>query len=74
MRGPRWRWLALGLGPLATLVLHRLGRVLHRLVERVLRVIRGLGPQHRGGGRGSGSVGEALSGPLALYFATLMVC
>ena len=41
-------------GPAGDVVLHRLGRVLHRLVERVFRVVRGMGPQHRWRRRGFG--------------------
>jgi 4-amino-4-deoxy-L-arabinose transferase-like glycosyltransferase len=74
LRGPRrWRWLALGLGPLATLSYIVWVAFFTGSPNGYFGSYAAWGRNTGGVAAGSGSVGEAISGPLAYYFITLMV-
>lgn len=74
-QGPgRLRWLALGLGPLATLSYIVWVAFFTGSWNGYFGSYAAWGRNTGGAAAGSGSVSQALSGPLALYFATLMVC
>ena len=72
--GPRWRWLALGLGPLATLSYMVWVAFFTGSWNGYFGSYAAWGRNSGGAAAGAGSVGTALAGPLALYFAALMVC
>lgn len=75
LRGPRrWRWLALGLGPLATLAYIVWVALFTGSPNGYFGSYAAWGRNTGGVAAGSGSVGEAISGPLAYYFAALMIC
>ena len=75
LRGPRrWRWLALGLGPLATLSYIVWVAFFTGSPNGYFGSYAAWGRNSGGAASGSGSVAEAMSGPLALYFGALMVC
>ncbi len=75
LRGPRrWRWLALGLGPFATLSYIVWVAFFTGSPNGYFGSYAAWGRNTGGAAAGSGSVGEALSGPLALYFLALMAC
>jgi len=74
LRGPnRWRWLAFGLGPLATLSYIVWVAFFTGSPNGYFGSYAAWGRNTGGVAAGSGSVGEAISGPLAYYFVTLMV-
>lgn len=72
--GGRLRWLALGLGPLATLSFIVWVAFFTGSWNGYFGSYAAWGRNTGGAAAGSGSVSQALSGPLALYFAALMVC
>lgn len=73
--GPhRWRWLALGLGPLATLAYLGWVATFTGRLNGYLESYAAWGRTTGGVAAGAASVGQSLSGPLAYYFAALMVC
>jgi hypothetical protein len=75
LAGPRrWRWLLLGLGPLATFSYLAWVAFFTGSLNGYFESYAAWGRNSGGVAAGSGSVGEALSGPLAYYFASLMVC
>jgi 4-amino-4-deoxy-L-arabinose transferase-like glycosyltransferase len=75
LRGPdRRRWLLLGLGPLATLGYVGWVGTFTGSWNGYFASYAAWGRNTGGAAEGSGSVVEALSGPLAYYFAALMVC
>lgn len=75
LRGPnRWRWLWLGLGPLATLAYLVWVAFFTGSPNGYLASYAAWGRNTGGAAEGSGSVSNALSGPLAYYFAGLMIC
>ena len=71
--GGRLRWLALGLGPLATLSYIVWVAFFTGSWNGYFGSYAAWGRNTGGAAAGSGSVGQALAGPLALYFAALMV-
>lgn len=71
--GWRLRWLALGLGPLATLSYIVWVAFFTGSWNGYFGSYAAWGRNTGGAAAGSGSVSQALAGPLALYFATLMV-
>ena len=74
LRGPnRWRWLALGLGPLATLSYIVWVAFFTGSWNGYFGSYAAWGRNVGGSAAGSGSVSEAISGPLAYYFITLMI-
>ena len=74
LRGPnRWRWLALGLGPLATLSYIVWVAFFTGSWNGYFGSYAAWGRNSGGSAAGSGSVGEAITGPLAYYFITLMI-
>ena len=74
LRGPdRWRWLALGLGPLATLSYIVWVAFFTGSPNGYFGSYAAWGRNTGGVAAGGGSVAEAISGPLAYYFVTLMV-
>ena len=74
LRGPnRWRWLALGLGPLATLSYIVWVAFFTGSPNGYFGSYAAWGRNTGGVAAGEGSVGEAISGPLAYYFITLMI-
>ena len=75
LRGPkRWRWLLLGLGPLATLSYLVWVAFFTGSPNGYFGSYAAWGRNTGGVAAGSGSVSDALSGPLAYYFAGLMIC
>jgi hypothetical protein len=72
--GPRVRWLALGLGPLATLSYMVWVALFTGSWNGYFGSYAAWGRNSGGAAAGSGSVATALGGPLALYFAALMIC
>lgn len=73
LRGPRhWRWLALGLGPLATLSYIVWVAFFTGSWNGYFGSYAAWGRNTGGAAAGEASVGEAISGPLAYYFITLM--
>ena len=74
LRGPkRWRWLALGLGPLATLSYIVWVAFFTGSPNGYFGSYAAWGRNTGGVAAGGDSVVEAISGPLAYYFVTLMV-
>ena len=71
--GPRLRWLALGLGPLATLSYIVWVAFFTGSWNGYFGSYAAWGRNTGGAAAGSGSVATALAGPLALYFAALMI-
>ncbi len=71
--GGRLRWVALGLGPLATLSYIVWVAFFTGSWNGYFGSYAAWGRNTGGAAAGSGSVGQALAGPLALYFAALMV-
>ena len=71
--GGRLRWLALGLGPLATLSYIVWVAFFTGSWNGYFGSYAAWGRNTGGAAAGSGSVGQALAGPLALYFAALMI-
>ena len=76
LRGPdRKRWIALGLGPLATLSYLAWVAWFTGHPNGYFASYAAWGRNAGGAAAGAaGSVGQAMSGPLAYYFASLMVC
>jgi hypothetical protein len=75
LRGPnRLRWLALGLGPVATLAYLGWVAIFTGKLNGYFASYAAWGRNSGGAAAGAGSVGQAISGPLAYYFALLMVC
>jgi hypothetical protein len=72
--GSRLRWLALGVGPLATLSYVVWVAFFTGSWNGYFGSYAAWGRNSGGAASGSGSVATALSGPLALYFAALMIC
>src|SRR5688572_16857398 len=72
--GKRLRWLALGLGPLATLSYVIWVAFFTGSWNGYFGSYAAWGRNTGGAAAGSGSVATALAGPLALYFAALMIC
>ena len=72
--GGRLRWLALGLGPLATLSYIVWVAFFTGSWNGYFGSYAAWGRNSGGAAAGSGSVATALSGPLALYFGALMIC
>jgi hypothetical protein len=75
LRGPnRWRWLALALGPVATLSYIVWVALFTGSPNGYFGSYAAWGRNTGGVADGSGSIAVAISGPLAYYFAALMVC
>jgi hypothetical protein len=75
LRGPRrWRWIALGLGPLATLSYIVWVAFFTGSPNGYFGSYAAWGRNTGGAAAGSAPVIEAVSGPLAYYFIALMVC
>lgn len=72
--GGRLRWATLGIGPLATLTYIVWVAFFTGSWNGYFGSYAAWGRNSGGASAGSGSVATALSGPLALYFAALMVC
>jgi hypothetical protein len=70
----RWRWLWLGLGPLATLSYLVWVALFTGSPNGYFASYAAWGRNTGGAAEGSGSLSTALSGPLAYYFAGLMIC
>jgi hypothetical protein len=74
-RGPnRLRWLALALGPIATLGYLGWVALFTGQLNGYFASYAAWGRNSGGAAAGAGSVGQAMTGPLAYYFALLMVC
>lgn len=74
LRGPdRWRWLALGLGPVGTLSYIVWVAFFTGSWNGYFGSYAAWGRNSGGAAAGEGSVGQAISGPLAYYFITLMI-
>lgn len=75
LAGPRrWRWIALLLGPLATASYLIWVAIFTGRLNGYFESYAAWGRNTGGVAAGAGSVGESLAGPLAYYFAILMVC
>jgi hypothetical protein len=75
LSGPnRLRWLALGLGPIATLGYLGWVAFFTGHLNGYFASYAAWGRNSGGAAAGAGSVGQAMNGPLAYYFAILMVC
>jgi Mannosyltransferase (PIG-V) len=75
LSGPkRLRWVALGLGPLATLAYLGWVALFTGHLNGYFASYAAWGRNSGGAAAGAGSVGQAINGPLAYYFAILLVC